>query len=413
MYTYKFTIIILVFALLIGLQKFDNISVTYAQDRIQNPSLGKFVGDIFEKNCATAGCHRGEYPKQKLNLEADKYEAALLNAFSRQIPTLKLVDRESPERSYLLMKMKGGPEIEGDIMPIDGPPLSQVEIVTIENWIRTSQGQVDEKTISVDIEKQVDNESNEPGFRTPPFWETRLVNLPTTKGIKKSDILFRVSHRFIPTIKTGYDTYYGINGPALILISLGYGIRDDLSVTVAHASGDHEWELGLKYIPIQQYRGALNLPFSMAVHIGGSVVTEERPGRERLDSENMKFNSQLILSHQLNDRVAFLLVPAFCTNTNHWVDDSESTFALGLGGRYSFYRNYSIIAEWIPVLDGYEASQRGWGVGFEAKVGGHVFQVFLTNNFGLTTDQFIPGGDLDIGENEYRIGFNIFRTFWF
>ena len=106
-----------------------------------------------------------------------------------------------------------------------------------------------------------------------------------------------------------------------------------------------------------------------------------------------------------------MLVPSYSTNVNHWDTSAENTFALGLGGRYRFYGQYALIAEYIPVLEGYAAEFTGWGLGVEAKTGGHVFQIFLTNNYGLTPDQYLPGAE-NIQSNEFRIGFNIFRTFW-
>ncbi len=88
-------------------------------------------------------------------------------------------------------------------------------------------------------------------------------------------------------------------------------------------------------------------------------------------------------------------------------------YSLGLGARYMIFEDFSVIAEWTPVLAGYKDDQSGWGLGVEKKIGKHVFQFFVTNAFGLTTSQFVPGGDLGSGGffERFRIGFNIFRTF--
>jgi hypothetical protein len=75
------------------------------------------------------------------------------------------------------------------------------------------------------------------------------------------------------------------------------------------------------------------------------------------------------------------------------------------------FNDFSIIWEWVPVLTGYKDNSNGWGLGVEKKIGGHVFQVFLLNSAGLTSDQFIPGGDLRLKDKDFRFGFNIFRTF--
>ncbi len=76
-----------------------------------------------------------------------------------------------------------------------------------------------------------------------------------------------------------------------------------------------------------------------------------------------------------------------------------------------FLEDLSLIGEWIPVVAGYKDITNAWGFGIEKKIGGHVFQVFATDSIGLTSAQFITGGDLRLGDGDLRIGFNIFRTF--
>ena len=44
-------------------------------------------------------------------------------------------------------------------------------------------------------------------------------------------------------------------------------------------------------------------------------------------------------------------------------------------------------------------------------MGEHVFQVYLTNSEGISTDQSMNGGDLDIRDGDMRVGFAIYRIF--
>ncbi len=227
--------------------------------------------------------------------------------------------------------------------------------------------------------------------------------------LDKKDVLFRVSHRFYPTIRSGYDTYFGLNGPASIFISLGFGIRDNLSLSLGHANTKHEFELSLKWLPIEQG----DWPFSFGLNGGGSLFTEPEPCEHVWRSENMKFNIQALISRQLSNSITIILVPGFSTNTNYGNPLSEDTFSLGVGGRFLLFDNLALIGEWVPVVDGYKQKTNSWGAGLDYKIGGHVFQVVITNAIGLTTDMYVSGGDLDIADNDYRLGFNIFRMFWF
>ena len=240
-------------------------------------------------------------------------------------------------------------------------------------------------------------------FETPAFWGTRLVNLPTTTTIDAKDVLFRISHRFYGPVAEGYDTFFGLDSGANVLFSLGYGITDRLSISVGRARLYSEWELGLDWLVLEQ--GAKSgLPFSATLHAGADWVTMEGSG-------TVKGSFQVSLARQVDKRLSFLVVPAFATNTNFWALDPRGTFSLGLGSRYMVFNDLSVILEWIPVLSGYKDVQNGWGLGIEKKIGGHVFQVVLTNVFGLTGSQFVPGGDLRLQDFDFRIGFNIFRTF--
>ncbi len=93
------------------------------------------VAAIFAKSCSTSGCHEGGRPKMNLSLEADKLEDPALKDFSRQVDTLKIVDPGRPDKSYLIMKIKGLKAIKGRRMPIAKPALSLDEEKIIELWI--------------------------------------------------------------------------------------------------------------------------------------------------------------------------------------------------------------------------------------------------------------------------------------
>lgn len=362
------------------------------------------TAEIFAQNCSTTGCHQGRFPAMNLNLEKDSFKKALIDVPSQELSHLKLVDTEVPEKSYLLMKIAGDKAISGKRMPLNSPSLQEKDIHAIESWIRSlKSGTSGERSGGLE---------NPPPKKmiTPAFWGTRLVNLPTTQTIDKHRVLFRISHRYFPAVSDGYDDFYGLDGPAVILLSLGYGISDNLSITLARSNRFKEVELSMKWLLFEQ-GSTRGIPFSAALNVGGAVVTDTPEGEKAFQSENTKFNAQLSLSHRFSSAFSLLVVPAYSSNTNHWETPSEDTLSLGIGARYMFPKDLSIIAEWIPILTGYKEESSGWGLGIEKKIGGHVFQVFITNSIGLTSAQFVPGGTLKLGDGDFRVGFNIFRIF--
>ena len=101
----------------------------------KNNENQKQVAALFQTNCAISGCHQGQHPKKKLNLEADKFLVDLVDVPSLQVDSLKRVDTNKPENSYLLMKVKDAKGIVGERMPDEAPALKPEEIAVIEQWI--------------------------------------------------------------------------------------------------------------------------------------------------------------------------------------------------------------------------------------------------------------------------------------
>lgn len=275
-----------------------------------------------------------------------------------------------------------------------------------------------EKT-TIDVNQGGQEESEQPKprqFRTFAFWSTEVVNLPTTKNIGKNDVLFRISHRFYPKVSSGYDTFYGLNGGAQVYYSFGYGITKNLSVTLGHGNLFHEWNVSAKWLIADQWK-KYNLPVSVAFNGGAGLITQALEDEDRIESKRVKLHVQLIVARQFTDALSVMLVPSYASNTNrfpfNWDREAEATFTLGTGGRFAFSEKFAFVGEWLPVLSGYKSSYEGWGTGLEYKVGGHVFHLFITNSLGLTADQYLTGGDLQFSRNEFRFGFNLYRTFWF
>lgn len=369
------------------------------------------VTALFARSCA--GCHKGRYPSGNLNLEPANVQAAL-DAPSRQAPPLKIIDTADPEASYLLKKVRREKGISGKPMP-PGKALAEKEVGLLRDWIQSlaqewpaedppsspGGGTVAWAPRAVAAPAAAEAAPERP-FDKPVFWGTRLINLPTTTPIEKKDFLLRISHRFAQPVDSGFDDLFGLDGYANVLVSFGYGLTDNLSVTVGRARLYKELEFGADWLIAEQGYTA-RFPFSVALHGGLSLATE--------GDDNIKLFAALNLSRQFTRRFSVMVVPAFSTNTNHFDADPDGTFALGLGTRYMIFEDLSVIAEWTPALAGYKDVESGWGLGLEKKIGGHVFQFFITNALGLTVPQVLPGGDLRLGDFDFRIGFNIFRTF--
>jgi hypothetical protein len=226
----------------------------------------------------------------------------------------------------------------------------------------------------------------------------------------RGNFQFLVAHRFHPAAKSGYDSFFGLNGPAAVQLNFTYGVSDRLEVMFDHTNTEHQFELFAKWLLFDD-RSRSARPIALTVNGGASVVTQAAPGERRFASEHFKFNLQLSASCQLSPRLALLLVPALATRVNHHALAPESTLALGTGLKFTLAGELAFIGQWVPVFDGFRARANGWGAGLEYKIGKHVFQVFAVNSIGLIADQYIAGGDLLLSQGEFRFGFNLFREF--
>ena len=71
-------------------------------------------------------------------------------------------------------------------------------------------------------------------------------------------------------------------------------------------------------------------------------------------------------------------------------------------------RTVYVIAEGAPRVGGYDPGRALMTVGLEKLVGGHVFQINVSNGVGTTIGQLARGGS----KKDWYLGINITRKFW-
>ena len=92
-------------------------------------------GEVFSVSCALAGCHAGGAPQAGLDLSPTAAYAATVRAPATQRAEMARIEPFDPDRSYLLLKLRGDPSIIGSRMPLSGAgPDAQVQVVV--DWVR-------------------------------------------------------------------------------------------------------------------------------------------------------------------------------------------------------------------------------------------------------------------------------------
>lgn len=107
-----------------------------ASNQVQPISFASQVQPIFNASC-TGTCHAGANPTGSLNLTAPGSRNNLVGVSSSGAPGNTRVIAGDSINSYLIRKLKGGPNIIGSQMPENGPPfLSGATITIIARWIQ-------------------------------------------------------------------------------------------------------------------------------------------------------------------------------------------------------------------------------------------------------------------------------------
>ncbi|NND72528.1 MAG: hypothetical protein HKN43_13210 [Rhodothermales bacterium] len=378
---------------------------SYGQDPDSIPNLEERVAALFARSCTAAGCHSGPVPMMGLDLTSDKFYATAVDEASTERPELKIVDPGNSKVSYMIHKLKGQEGIVGMQMPFTGEKLTTEEIGVIEEWIDSLD--------DVDTERKAKSMS-EVAY---PFYGWKVVNLPTTRLLNAGDMLFLISHRFNPKINDGYDAFFGLDGSGIIYISLGYAITDRLMVAVGRSNSDDDVQLQARY-GIAHQGGEGGWPVGVSAQTSFNWVSQDIPDRDRFGVERFKTTMQVSVTRQIGDKIGLAFVPGLLINPGHEVDGESQLVTLGLGGRYRFSRTLSVVADWAPIVSGFTRTLvfgndirfDTFGGGLEIATAGHVFQIILTNSVGITSDQYLRGGDLDITKAHLRLGFNIFRV---
>jgi mono/diheme cytochrome c family protein len=100
-------------------------------------TFSQIQAQIFSQRCAKAGCHAASAASAGLVLEPGVSYGLLVGHPSTENGSLNRVEPGNPDRSYIILKLRGDPSIVGERMPFDGPPyLSDEQIAGIAAWIR-------------------------------------------------------------------------------------------------------------------------------------------------------------------------------------------------------------------------------------------------------------------------------------
>ena len=246
-------------------------------------------------------------------------------------------------------------------------------------------------------------ERSDPDVRVDPLQpDFTLAALPTTLRMPAGKWSFRVTHRFTRDLGRGdfgdlASDLFGLDGGAQIGLEVRYGLLPGTQIGI-HRTSDRAIQLFAQHNFMNERDGGA---FGM-----DALVTLE--GDDNL-SEHHQSALGVVLSKNVGRVAALYAEPMVVFNSSPFESGDEHTGMIGLGGRVRVRRSMYLMAEYTPRFAGYRPFADQISFGFEARAGGHLFQINVSDGFGTTMGQVARGG---VDYDQWYLGFNISRKFF-
>jgi len=100
-------------------------------------SFSRIQAEIFTPTCAKGGCHDAASASGGMVLAAGRAYGEIVGRPSSENASLDRIEPGDPERSYMIKKLRGDPDITGAQMPFDNPgSLTREQMDGLIGWIR-------------------------------------------------------------------------------------------------------------------------------------------------------------------------------------------------------------------------------------------------------------------------------------
>jgi hypothetical protein len=239
------------------------------------------------------------------------------------------------------------------------------------------------------------------------FHSTQSANLQTTETLRRGNLLFEISHRFLPTFKQGGEHLWGLDGPIWNRLGLSYAVTGNrVLIGVQRTNMDDNLELNLKAVLLEMG------PDPMRVDVGvmGGIAWNTDPISDLVDDNATQMYAQLLVDALLGERLAVGVVPTYLRNPRILDAEPENAFVIGVHAQAYLMSSMSLLGEWIfsEERPGLEHDSGTFGIELETR--GHFFKILVTNQTRLNPTQFLGGTPYPFEGDQLRLGFNITRV---
>jgi hypothetical protein len=131
-------------------------------------------------------------------------------------------------------------------------------------------------------------------------------------------------------------------------------------------------------------------------------------------SSRFSYVYEAMVARKFTPRFSLQLAPFFVHyNIVERITDKNDCYGVAGVMRYKFTKRQAITAEYAYRINNYSNSSyyNSLGIGWEIETGGHVFQVHVTNSYGIADNQYLMFTNTQWNNMGVRLGFNISRVF--
>lgn len=280
-----------------------------------------------------------------------------------------------------------------------------------------SQGLLDE------LDEITKDDEKEPDYAFATFKGVRLINGHSVEMPGKGELLYMIAHRF-GSMENGLSDMFGLDR-ATMRMGFEYTLPTDfVCFGLGRSTYGKTYDGFVKVKFFRQQTGAKNFPVTMTF-VSDVAITSlpwQNPERENYFSSRMTFMNQLLIARKFNRNLSLQLMPTVLhKNLVRTIDEQNTFFSMGVGGRMKLTNRVSLNAEYYGFLPGQNIPQVGginarntFALGFDIETGGHVFQLQFTNARAMYDGGYITETVTDFLSDDFsgiHFGFNLTRTF--
>ena len=246
-----------------------------------------------------------------------------------------------------------------------------------------------------------------------------LLSLPSNQIAPHGQWEMKFTHRFNQSLSEGsfsdqLHSLFGLDTNADVVFGVSYAMKPNLQVSLMRSNVNDTLEGAAKYVVLRQTEGA---PLTLTAR-GGLDLRTEKDMEDRTS-----FFAQAIVSRQFGRKAELFALPTVATNAGRAVTGDESgalfdyAFNMPVGLVWMLRPGFAAVVEITPpnadLPDEMDGSDLGWAIGVKRNIGGHWFEILLTNSQSTLVDQYVTstfqGSALDA--DQVHLGFNIERRF--